>query len=89
MGKQLGEKRRLGVVAIMVGDRNSAYFHVNQILHEFGEIVVGRLGVPYRERNISIMALLVDGNTDEIGALTGKLGRIKSVNVKSAFIKIQ
>ncbi len=87
--KQLEKKRRLGVVAIIIRDRNNAYSHVNQILHEFGEIVVGRLGVPYHERNVSVIALIVDGNTDEIGSLTGKIGQIKSVSVKSAFIKIQ
>ncbi len=79
--------RRLGVIAIMVKDRENAYAGLNKILHDFERIIVGRLGVPYRERNVSIMALIVDGSTDDIGALTGKIGQMKDVSVKSAFIK--
>jgi putative iron-only hydrogenase system regulator len=60
---------------------------VNQLLTEFGEIVVGRLGVPYREVGVSVIALIVDGTTDEIGALTGRLGQIQGVVVKSALTR--
>ena len=50
-------------------------------------LIIGRLGVPYRERQLSIISLIVDGTTDEIGALTGKLGQLKSVSVKTSFAK--
>ncbi len=59
---------------------------VNEILGEFGELIVGRMGIPYRERNVSVIALIVDGSTDELGALTGKLGSIPGVKVKSALV---
>jgi putative iron-only hydrogenase system regulator len=75
--------QRLGVVAIVVKDRDQSYSFINDILHDHGKIVVGRIGIPYRERNISVIALIVDGTTDEIGALTGKLGQVKNVIVKS------
>ncbi len=81
----LNSERRIGVIAIVVKDRNHAYGVLNEILHDYGKIIVGRLGVPYRERNVSVMALIVDGNTDEIGAMTGKIGQIKDVSVKTAF----
>lgn len=74
---------RIGVVGIVVEDRE-AVSSLNQILGSHGDIVVGRMGVPYRERGISVIALIVDGSTDEIGALTGKLGSLKGVKVKSA-----
>ncbi len=82
------KNRRLGVIAIIVKDRDSTYVELNKIFHDFGKIIVGRLGVPYRERNISVMALIVDGSTDEIGAMTGKIGQIKNVSVKTAFTNI-
>jgi putative iron-only hydrogenase system regulator len=57
---------------------------VNEILSKFGDMIVGRMGIPYRERGISVIALIVDATTDELGALTGKLGQIPGVKVKSA-----
>lgn len=82
------KNRRLGVVAIIVKDRDRAYNALSEIFHDFGEIIVGRLGIPYRERNVSVMALIVDGSTDEIGAMTGKIGQIKDVSVKTAFTNL-
>ncbi len=82
------EKSRMGVVAIIVKDREGSYTRLNEILHEFSNVIVGRLGIPYRERNMSVIALIVDGSTDEIGAMTGKIGQIKGVSVKTAFAKM-
>lgn len=75
---------RIGVVAIVVGDRLSAAPAVNEVLAQHGEVVVGRIGIPYRQKNLSVIALIVDGSTDELGAMTGKLGRIPGVRVKTA-----
>lgn len=75
---------RIGVVAIVIGDRLTAAPKVNEVLSRHAEIVVGRMGVPYRDRNVSVIALIVDGTTDELGAMTGKLGRIPGVRVKTA-----
>ncbi|WP_027717498.1 TM1266 family iron-only hydrogenase system putative regulator [Desulfovirgula thermocuniculi] len=79
-------ERRIGVVGILVQDRRQAAGKINSILSEYGEIIVGRMGVPYREKNLAVIALIVDGTTDEIGAMTGKLGNIKGVMVRSALI---
>jgi len=79
-------ENRVGVVGIVVTDREKQAERVNEILGEFGELIVGRMGIPYRERNISVIALIVDGSTDELGALTGRLGSIPGVKVKSALV---
>ncbi|NIA28482.1 MAG: CopG family transcriptional regulator [Actinobacteria bacterium] len=86
--QDLSENRRIGVVAIIVHDRNVAFSALNEILHEYSNIIIGRLGLPYKERSLSIISLIVDGNTDQIGALTGKIGQLPDVTVKSAFAKI-
>lgn len=80
-------EKRIGVVAIVVKDRKAASPKVNQILSEYGEIIIGRIGVPYREKKISVIALIVEATTDELGALTGKLGMLPQVEVKSVLIK--
>ncbi|MDD4168976.1 MAG: iron-only hydrogenase system regulator [Desulfotomaculaceae bacterium] len=77
---------RIGVIGIVVGDRDNASQRINSILSEYSEIIVGRMGIPYRERNISVISLIIDGTTDEIGAMTGKLGSIKGVHVKTALL---
>ena len=79
-----GSQRRVGVVGIVVEDRLKAAPKVNQLLGEYGDIVVGRMGIPYRDRGISVIALIVDGDTDALGALTGKLGGVPGVRVRSA-----
>lgn len=77
-------ERRIAVIGVVVMQRTEAARRVNSILTDFGEIVVGRMGIPYRERGLSVISLIVDGTTDEIGALTGKLGSIEGVKVKAA-----
>lgn len=79
-------EKRLGVIGIVVEDRQ-VVAKVNQILHEHADIIIGRMGLPYRQRNVSVISLIVDGTTDELGSLTGKLGTIPKVTVKSALTK--
>ena len=74
---------RLGVIGIVVEDMEVVP-RVNQILSHHSQIIVGRMGIPYRQRGVSVISLIIDGDTDEIGSLTGKLGSIKGVSVKSA-----
>jgi putative iron-only hydrogenase system regulator len=78
-------ERRIGVIGIVIEDRKVAP-RINEILSAYGDVIVGRMGIPYRERELSVIALTVDGSTDEIGALTGKLGNIDGVRVKSALV---
>ncbi|WKV08858.1 iron-only hydrogenase system regulator [Thermoanaerobacterium sp. CMT5567-10] len=77
-------RNRLAVIGILVLNRELTSEKVNRILSEYANIIVGRMGIPYKERNVSIISIIVDGTTDDIGALTGKLGSIEGVKVKSA-----
>ena len=79
-------EKRIGVVAIVVGDRKTAVPKVNDILSEFGETIIGRIGVPYRERGLNVIAIIVEGTTDQLGALSGKLGMVPGVTSKSVLL---
>lgn len=79
-------QKRLGVVGIVVENITAAE-EVNAVLHEHSLVIVGRMGIPYRERGVSIISIIVDGTTDEISALTGRLGRVHQVSVKTALTK--
>jgi putative iron-only hydrogenase system regulator len=81
-------EKRIGVIAIVIENRESAE-QVNKILSDHAEMIVGRMGVPYREKNINIISLIVDGDTDNIGSLTGKLGALPDVMVKSALTRFK
>jgi putative iron-only hydrogenase system regulator len=75
--------KRLGVVGIVVEDPSAAA-EINAILHEYARIIVGRMGIPYRERGLAVISLIVDGSQDDISALTGHLGRVPNISVKTA-----
>ena len=81
------ENKRLGVIAIVIEDLEQVE-QVNALIHEYNDLMVGRMGIPYKERNISVISLMVDGTTDRINALTGKLGRLERVQVKSMLTKM-
>lgn len=78
--------KRIGIVGVVVEDL-SCVEKVNAVLHEYAGLIVGRMGLPYRERGVSVISLIVDGSNDEISALTGKLGRIPGAAVKSMVTK--
>jgi putative iron-only hydrogenase system regulator len=78
-----GRHRRIGVVSVIVHDRKESAALVNGILSAHGDCIVGRMGLPYREAGVHVIALIIHGTTDDIGALTGKLGAIDGVDVKS------
>ena len=75
---------RVAVVGIIVEKNDSAEM-INEILHEYGRYIVGRLGIPYRERNICIISVVADAPQSVISAMTGKIGRVDGVNVKTAY----
>lgn len=79
--------KRVGFVGIIIEDRKKAAHEVNDLLSEYGEIIVARVGLPYKERHCSVITLIVDATTDELGSLTGKLGALPGVSVKSALTK--
>jgi putative iron-only hydrogenase system regulator len=79
---------RIGVVSIIIHDRKESAMQVNEILSRHGDIIIGRMGIPYQPRAISIIALIINGTTDEVGSMTGQLGSLSGVEVKSALTKV-
>jgi putative iron-only hydrogenase system regulator len=75
-------EKRIGVIAILITEP-SAVPRLNDLLHEYGELVLGRQGLPLREKGVHVISLIVEGSTDDIGALTGKAGKLPGVRVKS------
>lgn len=80
-------EKRLATASIFITDKEKVSI-VNELLSSYSELIVSRMGMPYKDRGISIIMLILDGSTDEIGAFTGKLGNIKGISVKSAMAKI-
>ncbi len=76
------EETRLGIIGIIVEDLEASAA-MNAILHEYSDIIVGRLGIPYRDRGVSIISLAVDGSHEAIATMTGKLGQLEHVSVKT------
>ncbi|MBF0478419.1 MAG: CopG family transcriptional regulator [Candidatus Omnitrophica bacterium] len=79
--------KRLGFVGIIIEHRETCAEEVNKILSKFGDSIVARVGIPYRERHCSVITLVVDITLDDLGALTGKLGAVPGVTVKSGMAK--
>lgn len=82
-------EKRLGFVGIIIHNRKKAAPVVNNILTEFGDLIAGRMGIPHVKKELSVIILIVNANTNEVGALTGKLGKVSGVSVKSALSKIE
>ncbi|MEG3070793.1 MAG: CopG family transcriptional regulator [Peptococcaceae bacterium] len=78
-------EQRVGVIGIVIEDKDKVQ-KINSTLSEHSQIIIGRMGIPYRERGISVISLIVEGSTDEIGAMTGKIGVVKGVKVRSALV---
>lgn len=75
---------RVAVVSIIV-EETSATEALNRLLHEAGEYIIGRMGIPYRQKGISIISIAVDAPQDVISALSGKVGRIEGISTKTAY----
>ena len=75
---------RVAVMSIIVEDKE-AVEELNSILHEYGEHIIGRMGLPYKPKNINIISIAVDAPQDVISALSGRVGNLKGVSVKTAF----
>ncbi len=75
---------RVALIGIIVGDRSSAD-SLNEILHEYGDYIIGRMGIPYREKGINVISIAVDAPQDVISALAGKIGKLDNVTCKTSF----
>ena len=79
--------KRIGVIAIIVNNPADSQEELNQILHSHGNIILGRLDLPRNKVNLSIISLIVEGTTGQLGAMIGQLGQINNISVKTAFAK--
>lgn len=77
---------RVAIISIIVEDIEAAE-KINNLLHDYRKNIIGRMGIPYPAKNISIISVAVDGPMNEISALSGKLGAIKGVSTKTIYSK--
>lgn len=80
------ENSRVAVIGIIVEDKNQAE-SVNALLHQYGEYIIGRMGLPYKKREMNIISVIVDAPQDIISALSGKLGRLSGVSSQALYTK--
>ena len=78
---------RVAVMSIIVENPN-AVEKLNSLLHEYGEYIIGRMGIPYRKRNINIISIALDAPQDTTAALAGKVGNLQGVSAKTAYSSI-
>lgn len=76
--------KRIGVVGIIIDNPQQNSDNVNRIISSYSQLVIGRMGIPKPEEQVGMIALIIEGSTDQVGALTGKLGNLPGVTVKSA-----
>lgn len=75
---------RVAVLAVIVNEHSSVTA-LNELLHQYGEYIIGRIGVPYRKRGVNIISVALDAPSDIISALSGKLGRLDGVTAKTVY----
>lgn len=78
---------RVAVMGIIVENMQSVE-KLNNILHEYGAFIIGRMGIPYREKNINIVSIAVDAPQDVISAMSGKIGKLSGISVKTAYSSV-
>ena len=78
---------RVAVMSIIV-ENPEAVQTINTLLHEYGQYIIGRMGLPYRKRNINIISIALDAPQDATATLSGKIGRLKGVSVKTAYSSV-
>nr|WP_320023336.1 TM1266 family iron-only hydrogenase system putative regulator [uncultured Draconibacterium sp.] len=79
--------KRLGFVGIIIENREKSSENVNQVLSQYSELILARTGLPNAKENYSVITLVIDATTDELGKLTGTLGSIPGISVKSGLAK--
>lgn len=77
-------EKRVALLSIIVDEKDSVE-KLNALLHEYGEFIIGRMGIPYKKREINIISIAMDAPQDTTSELAGKIGKLKGVNVKTSF----
>lgn len=79
---------RVALLSIIV-ESPEAVEQLNALLHEYGEWIIGRMGIPYRQKKINIISIAIDAPMDAINSLSGALGRLEGINAKVIYAKVQ
>ncbi len=77
---------RIALIGIIVEDI-AASAKINDILHEYNQYIIGRMGIPYRQGGVNIISIAIDASNDTISSLSGKLGMLKNISVKTIYAK--
>ncbi len=77
---------RIALIGIIVEDETSAA-SVNELLHEYSSYIIGRMGIPYRQKGVNIISIVVDAENNVISSLSGRLGMLKGISVKTVYSK--
>ena len=83
----MSKDTRVAVISIIV-ENESVTQKINEILHEYRAYIIGRMGIPYRDKGISIISVAVDAPQEEISALSGKIGRLPGISAKTAYSNV-
>lgn len=83
----MSKDTRVAVISIIV-ENESVTQKINEILHEYRAYIIGRMGIPYRDKGISIISVAVDAPQQEISALSGKIGRLPGISAKTAYSNV-
>ncbi|MBO5160254.1 MAG: TM1266 family iron-only hydrogenase system putative regulator [Lachnospiraceae bacterium] len=78
---------RVAVISIIIENPESVQA-MNEILHQYGEYIIGRMGIPYRAKGINIISIAIDAPQDVISAMSGKIGKLKGVSSKAAYSNV-
>ena len=78
---------RVAVMSIIV-EKSEAVEKLNAVLHDYGEFIIGRMGIPYRQRNINIISIALDAPQNTISTLSGKIGKLDGISVKTAYSNV-
>lgn len=80
-------EKRVAVMGIIV-ENTEVVEEINSILHEYAKYIIGRMGIPYREKKISIISIAIDAPQDMISTLSGKIGKLPGISVKTAYSNV-
>ena len=78
---------RVALISIFVEDP-AGIGQLNELLHEYGDFIIGRMGIPYREKKINIISIAIDAPQDTIAALSGKIGNLSGISAKTVYSNI-
>ena len=87
MKREVKMETRVAVMSIIISDMESTA-KLNELLHTASEYIIGRMGIPYQKKNISVISVVIDAPQDVISAVSGKIGKLNGVSIKTAYSNV-